>query len=75
VSSINIPGKRAAKLITRAMLRNMKRGAVLVDVASIKAARRDFAPHHHTDRPISKRRSALLRHQHAAACARTATEA
>ncbi|MBI5751118.1 MAG: alanine dehydrogenase [Hydrogenophilales bacterium] len=33
VSSIYLPGKRAPKLITRDMVRGMKRGAVLVDVA------------------------------------------
>jgi len=33
ISSIYIPGKRAPKLITRAMVCSMQRGAVLVDVA------------------------------------------
>jgi len=50
VSSIYLPGKRAPKLITREMVRNMKRGAVLVDVAIDQGGSSETSrPTTHTD--------------------------
>ncbi|MDP1682923.1 MAG: alanine dehydrogenase [Burkholderiales bacterium] len=50
VSSIYIPGKRAPKLITREMVRGMKRGAVLVDVAIDQGGSSETShPTTHTD--------------------------
>ena len=50
VSSIYIPGKRAPKLITRDMVRGMKRGAVLVDVAIDQGGSSETShPTTHTD--------------------------
>lgn len=50
VGSIYIPGKRAPKLITREMVRSMKRGAVLVDVAIDQGGSSETShPTTHTD--------------------------
>ncbi|MBT9612445.1 MAG: alanine dehydrogenase [Burkholderiales bacterium] len=50
VSSIYLPGKRAPKLITRDMVRSMKRGAVLVDVAIDQGGSAETShPTTHTD--------------------------
>lgn len=50
VSSISLPGKRAPKLVTREMVRSMKRGAVLVDVAIDQGGSSETShPTTHTD--------------------------
>ena len=77
VSSIYIPGKRATKLITRDMVRSMKRGAVLVDVAIDQGGSAE------TSRPTTHTEPTYIEEgvvhycvtNMPAACARTATEA
>lgn len=76
VSSISIPGKRAAKLVTRDMVRRMRRGAVLVDVAI------DQGGSVETSRPTTHSAPTYIEEgvvhycvtNMPAACARTATE-
>ncbi len=77
VSSIYIPGKRAAKLITRDMVRNMKHGAVLVDVAIDQGGSSETSrPTTHTDPTyIEEGVVHYCVSNMPAACARTATEA
>jgi len=77
VSSIYIPGKRAAKLITRDMVRSMKRGAVLVDVAIDQGGSAETSrPTTHTDPTyIEEGVVHFCVTNMPAACARTATEA
>ena len=77
VSSIYIPGKRAAKLITHDMVRNMKRGAVLVDVAIDQGGSAETSrPTTHTDPTyIAEGVVHYCVTNMPAACARTATEA
>ena len=77
ISSISIPGKRAPKLVTRDMVKHMKRGAVLVDVAI------DQGGSSETSRPTTHTAPTYLEEgvvhycvtNMPAACARTATEA
>jgi alanine dehydrogenase len=77
VSSISIPGKRAPKLVTRDMVKSMKRGAVLVDVAIDQGGSAE------TSRPTTHTSPTYLEEgvvhycvtNMPAACARTATEA
>jgi alanine dehydrogenase len=77
VSSISIPGKRAPKLVTREMVKSMKRGAVLVDVAIDQGGSAE------TSRPTTHTAPTYLEEgvvhycvtNMPAACARTATEA
>ena len=77
VSSIYIPGKRATKLITRDMVRNMKRGAVLVDVAIDQGGSAETSrPTTHTDPTYIE--DGVVHYcvtNMPAACARSATEA
>ena len=76
VSSISIPGKRAAKLVTRDMVRRMRRGAVLVDVAIDQGGSAE------TSRPTTHSAPTYIEEgvvhycvtNMPAACARTATE-
>lgn len=77
VSSISIPGKRAPKLLTRDMVKSMKRGAVLVDVAIDQGGSAE------TSRPTTHTAPTYIEEgvvhycvtNMPAACARTATEA
>lgn len=77
VSSVSIPGKRAPKLVTRDMVKSMKRGAALVDVAIDQGGSTE------TSRPTTHTAPAYLEEgvvhycvtNMPAACARTATEA
>ena len=77
VSSISIPGKRAPKLVTRAMVRSMKRGAVLVDVAIDQGGSTETSrPTTHSDPTYIE--EGVVHYcvtNMPAACARTATEA
>jgi alanine dehydrogenase len=77
VGAIYIPGKRAAKLITRDMVRGMKRGAVLVDVAIDQGGSSETSrPTTHTDPTYIE--EGVVHYcvtNMPAACARTATEA
>jgi len=77
VSSIYIPGKRASKLITRDMLRSMKRGAVLVDVAIDQGGSAETSrPTTHSDPTYIE--EGVVHYcvtNMPAACARSATEA
>ena len=77
VSSIYIPGKRAPKLITRDMVRHMKRGAVLVDVAIDQGGSSETSrPTTHSDPTyIDEGVVHYCVSNMPAACARTATEA
>ena len=67
IGGVLIPGAAAPKIVTRAMVAKMKKGAVIVDVAidqggCIETAR----PTTHTDPSLrGRRRRALLRDQHA----------
>ena len=77
VSSISLPGKRAPKLVTREMVRSMKRGAVLVDVAI------DQGGSSETSRPTTHTQPTYIEEgvvhycvtNMPAACARSATDA
>ena len=77
VSSVYIPGKRAPKLVTRDMVKSMKRGAVLVDVAIDQGGSTE------TSRPTTHSAPTYIEEgvvhycvtNMPAACARTATEA
>ena len=77
VSSISIPGKRAPKLVTRDMVKSMKRGAVLVDVAIDQGGSTE------TSRPTTHTSPTYIEEgvvhycvtNMPAACARTATDA
>lgn len=77
VSSIYIPGKRATKLITRTMVRSMRRGAVLVDVAIDQGGSAETSrPTTHSAPTYSE--EGVVHYcvtNMPAACARTATEA
>ena len=77
VSSIYIPGKRASKLMTRDMVRDMKRGAVLVDVAIDQGGSAETSrPTTHSDPTYIE--EGVVHYcvtNMPAACARTATEA
>lgn len=77
IGSVSIPGKRAPKLISRAMVKNMKRGAVIVDVAI------DQGGSVETSRPTTHSAPTYIEEgvvhycvtNMPAACSRTATEA
>jgi hypothetical protein len=71
VGAVLIPGASAPKLVRRDMIANMKRGAVVVDVAIDQGGCfRDFSRHHpHGARLLCGWRVALLRLQHAGRCA------
>lgn len=77
IGSVSIPGKRAPKLISRAMVKNMKRGAVLVDVAIDQGGSAE------TSRPTTHSTPTYIEEgvvhycvtNMPAACSRTATEA
>ena len=77
VSSIYIPGKRAPKLVTREMVRSMKQGAVLVDVAIDQGGSSETSrPTTHTDPTYIE--EGVVHYcvtNMPAACARSATDA
>ena len=77
VSSIYIPGQRAPKLVTRDMVRSMKRGAVLVDVAIDQGGSAETSrPTTHTDPTYIE--EGVVHYcvtNMPAACARSATDA
>ena len=77
VSSISLPGKRAPKLVTREMVRSMKRGAVQVDVAIDQGGSAETSrPTTHTDPTYIE--EGVVHYcvtNMPAACARSATDA
>ena len=77
VSSISLPGKRAPKLVTREMVRSMKHGAVLVDVAIDQGGSSETSrPTTHTDPTYIE--EGVVHYcvtNMPAACARSATDA
>ena len=67
IGGVLIPGATAPKLVTRAMVSQMKKGAVIVDVAIDQGGCVETAQAHVTLQPQlhGRWRGSLLRHQHA----------
>ena len=67
IGAVLVPGAKAPKLISRDMLRRMRPGSVLVDIAiDPGGCRRDVAPDHPSRPGVRRgRRDPLLRGQHA----------
>ena len=67
IGAVLIPGGRAPWLITRDMLKHMRRGSVIVDVAVDQGGCVETDASHHAQQPHlrGRRRGALLRGEHA----------
>jgi alanine dehydrogenase len=67
IGAVLVPGAKAPKLISRAMLRQMKPGSVFVDIAIDQGGCAETSRPTTHDDPVYRRggRAPLLRHQHA----------